>query len=99
MNLLVNFGIVLGPFLLSILYPNVGLLAGMLGSFTVFGIIYLLPTMTYMKVKYIQAKGVPSSKPDEEDYPDLLSSRIDSRRPSLQSHFMIGKDINESPLN
>ena len=47
-NLSVNFLILIGPFLLSILYPNVGKLAGLMGAFGGLFTIYILPTITYL---------------------------------------------------
>jgi hypothetical protein len=46
---LANFLILVAPFLLAIFYPQVGKLAGYLGSFSALGCIYVLPTLTYLK--------------------------------------------------
>ena len=46
--MIVNFLILIGPFFLSILYPNVGKLAGLMGAFGGMFTIYILPTITYL---------------------------------------------------
>ncbi len=44
-----NILILIAPFILSIFYPQVGRLAGVLGSFSAISCVYVLPTITYLK--------------------------------------------------
>lgn len=53
-NLIMNLIIITGPFLIAILYPKVGALAGILGSFSGCACIYILPTITYLKSKHTE---------------------------------------------
>lgn len=55
-NIILNTCILIGPFLLAILYPEVGKLAGILGSLSALACIYILPTITYLKSKYTEIK-------------------------------------------
>lgn len=56
-TLLANVLILIAPFLLAIFYPQVGKLAGILGSFSALGCIYVMPTITYLKSLYTQVKN------------------------------------------
>ncbi len=47
----------MAPFLLAIFYPDVGKLAGYLGSLAALGCIYVLPTITNLKSSYTQIKN------------------------------------------
>jgi hypothetical protein len=51
-----NFCILIAPFALSIFYPDVGKLAGYLGSMAGLGCIYVMPTITNLKSTYTQIK-------------------------------------------
>jgi hypothetical protein len=51
---LANTGILAIPFILAIVYPKVGSLAGILGSVCSLGCIYVLPTITNLKVSYLE---------------------------------------------
>lgn len=55
-TILTNFCILIAPFMLSIFYPDVGKLAGYLGSFSALGCIYVMPTITNLKSTYTQVK-------------------------------------------
>ena len=55
-TLLTNFLILVAPFLFAVFYPNVGKLAGYLGSMSGLGCIYVLPTITNLKSSYTQIK-------------------------------------------
>lgn len=54
MTYVLNIAIISLPFFVAILYPAVGALAGMLGSISGFLIIYLIPTLTYLKSKHTE---------------------------------------------
>lgn len=51
-----NVGILILPFSLAIFYPNVGKLAGYLGSVTALAVIYVLPIITYLKARKLEVK-------------------------------------------
>jgi hypothetical protein len=51
-NLLLNTAIMIPAFLLALLYPQVGVIAGYLGAFGTLFCIYLLPVATYLKMKH-----------------------------------------------
>ena len=55
-TMITNFCILIAPFLLAIFYPQVGKLAGYLGSFSALGCIYVMPTITHLKSVYTQIK-------------------------------------------
>jgi hypothetical protein len=70
-NMVTNFCILIAPFLLAIFYPDVGKLAGYLGSFSALGCIYVLPTITNLKSSYTQIKHpllAEAIKQNEYDY-------------------------------
>jgi len=50
-NIIMNFCILIGPAVLAIVYPEVAKLAGILGAFGAFLVIYCLPTFTILKHK------------------------------------------------
>lgn len=54
LNILLNSCILVVPFLLSLFYPDIGTLAGYLGSVSALFCIYILPTLTYLKYKYTE---------------------------------------------
>jgi len=53
-TLILNLCILLVPFLLGVFYPEVGTLAGYLGSVAGLMCIYILPTITYLKYKHTE---------------------------------------------
>ena len=55
-TMITNFCILIAPFLFAIFYPDVGKLAGYLGSFSALGCIYIMPTITNLKSSYTQIK-------------------------------------------
>jgi hypothetical protein len=52
--LITNLGILIAPFILSIVYPEVGRLGGIVGSITGLFSIYALPTITNLKATYLE---------------------------------------------
>jgi hypothetical protein len=54
--LIVNFWIIVGPLIIAITYPNVGVLAGLLGSFSGFLIVYFLPLTVFVKSMHTQVQ-------------------------------------------
>ena len=55
-TMITNFCILIAPFLFAIFYPDVGKLAGYLGSVSALGCIYVLPTITNLKSSYTRIK-------------------------------------------
>lgn len=55
--LFTNVCILVGPFVLAIFYPQVGKLAGYLNAVTTLFTIYLLPTLTNLKMKHTEIKN------------------------------------------
>jgi|LauGreDrversion4_2_1035121.scaffolds.fasta_scaffold253721_1 hypothetical protein len=55
--MITNVLILVAPFLLAIFYPQVGKLAGYLGSVSALGCIYVLPTVTYLKSLFTAIKN------------------------------------------
>lgn len=55
-TMITNFCILIAPFLFAIFYPDVGKLAGYLGSFSALGCIYVLPTITNLKSSFTRIK-------------------------------------------
>lgn len=60
-NMMLNFGILIGPFILAVVYPHVGSIAGILGAVGAFVCIYTLPTLTFL-----------AQKKTEIDNPELM---------------------------
>ena len=55
-TVITNLCILIPPFLFAVFYPDVGKLAGYLGSLSGLGCIYVLPTITNLKSSYTQIK-------------------------------------------
>ena len=51
-NLLMNFAILILPYILAIVYPNVADIAGIMGALASLLVVYLLPVFTYLKYKH-----------------------------------------------
>lgn len=71
LTIFINCCILVLPFLLSVFYPNVGVLAGYLGSVSALFCIYILPIATYLKYKYTEIKApllVKAIKENEYSY-------------------------------
>ena len=60
---MLNFGILIGPFILAVVYPHVGSIAGILGAVGAFVCIYTLPTLTFL-----------AQKKTEIDNPELMQA-------------------------
>ena len=60
---MLNFGILVGPFILAVVYPHVGSIAGILGAVGAFVCIYTLPTLTFL-----------AQKKTEIDNPELMQA-------------------------
>jgi amino acid permease len=56
-TILINISLLILPFLLAILYPNVGTLMAYLASFTCLFVIFILPIATYLKHKHTELKN------------------------------------------
>lgn len=54
---MINSCILIGPFILAIFYPEVGVLAGYLGSVGALFTIFILPIATYLKLKHTEIKN------------------------------------------
>ena len=54
-------------FLLAIYYPEVGTLAGFCGAFATMLVIYMVPTLTWFKMKYDATKNPPSPIEENEE--------------------------------
>lgn len=50
----INGCILVLPFLFAVFYPDVGVLAGYLGSVSALFCIYILPIFTFLKLKYTE---------------------------------------------
>lgn len=58
-----NFGILIGPFIIAVVYPHVGKIAAILGAIGAFLCIYTLPTVTFA-----------AQKKTEVDNPELMAA-------------------------
>lgn len=88
--LIANFGILLLPFCLAIFYPDVGKLAGYLGSFCALGCIYVLPTITNLKASFLEIKHpvlAEALKQNKFEYKES-SNPLVSPKLKLQSRFV-----------
>jgi len=84
-TMITNFCILIAPFLFAIFYPDVGKLAGYLGSFSALGCIYVLPTITNLKSSYTRIKHpllAEAIKQNEYDYKE-------STQPDVSPHLHI----------
>lgn len=61
--MMLNFGILIGPFILAVVYPHVGAIASILGAIGAFVCIYTLPTLTFL-----------AQKKTEIDNPELMQA-------------------------
>lgn len=52
LNILINTCVLIPPTIVSIVYPEIGKIAGFLGSFSALACIYVLPTVTFLNLKY-----------------------------------------------
>ena len=85
-----NLGILVVPFCLAIFYPDVGKLAGYLGSICALGCIYVLPTMTNLKVSYLEIKHpvlAEALKQNKFEYTESKNPLM-SPKLKLQSRFV-----------
>jgi hypothetical protein len=62
-NMILNFSILIGPFVLAVTYPHVGSIAGILGALGAFICIYSLPVFTFV-----------AQKKTEIDNPELMQA-------------------------
>ncbi len=56
-NMLTNFGLLILPFIFALTYPEIGKLTGILASLLGLAVIYILPSMVHLKVKYLEWKN------------------------------------------
>lgn len=83
--MIVNFMILIGPFILSIMYPNVGKLAGLMGAFGGLFTIYILPTITYLSQSEMSIEN-----------PELIIAQRNNEFSTSPRKHTPSFDINES---
>jgi Transmembrane amino acid transporter protein len=88
--LITNLGILIVPFTIAIFYPDVGKLAGCLGSLCALGCIYVLPTITNLKASYLEIKHPVLAEALKQNKFEYTQSRnpLNSPKLKLQSRFV-----------
>ena len=79
-NLLMNFGILVLPFIFAVWYPQAGILASLLGSLTTLFTVYFIPVSTYLNFKYSEIHN-----PELASY--LRDEKVSDRSSSSSSVF------------
>jgi hypothetical protein len=85
-----NLVILVVPFSIAILYPDVGKVAGYLGSFCALWCIYVLPTITNLKASYLEIKHpvlAEALKQNKFEYTESKNPLV-SPKLKLQSRFV-----------
>jgi hypothetical protein len=78
----------MGPFLLAIFYPEVGKLAGILGSLSALACIYVLPTITYLKSKYTEIKHPMLAEALDKNEFDIRATDVTSPKITIRHEFL-----------
>ena len=75
--------------MLAIFYPEVGKLAGMLGSISALACIYVLPTITYLKSKHTEIKHpMLADALDKNEFDIRTSHSVSSPQISIKDNFI-----------
>jgi amino acid transporter len=87
--ILANVAILIAPFILSIFYPQVGKLAGVLGSFSAISCVYILPTITYLKdrehyvLNPMLSEAIKNNRFTLKDAQDLSTMSASDKSPQI----------------
>ena len=99
-NVMLNFGLLIGPFILAVLYPNVGKIAAILGATGSFFCVITLPVIVYVAQKKTEIKNpFLMAALRRNDFSSKLSPpKPKKRRISIIDSSNFEKDIRNSKV-